>query len=426
MAFEKLFEPIKIGSVEIKNRYGMAPCNFLFQDWSGLVTDEDIAYYVGRAKGGAGLVTVGAILTTEIGKRLANIPWLYMTGIEHVPGLAMLAESIRVAGSKAFIQILPSTGSRATPMSGEQPIAPTAGIQYKFGTDQSHGQASTILQTRLQGRWLREEYAKHPAPREVTIEEMQQIIKETAQNAKLAVLAGFDGIELHLCHHYILDQFRDPRFNKRTDQYGGSMENRHRFILEYAQAVISSIREERADFTIGVRVGSECGDMEGVGMGYTLDETKWLAGQLQDMGIDYWHTSIGFPPIPRAKMDSKEDGGYLEWSRELKKVLKIPVFTPSVHSPELAEKAVAEGWTDMVTSGRGLAADPDLPNKVRENRVEDINKCTKCNLCWVGFELCLPGRCATNPELGREKYNPKYLLTEGFKGAGMIPNVLRK
>lgn len=422
MAYEALFEPIEIGSTLLKNRYGMAPCNFLFQDWTGMVTDEDIAYYVARAKGGSSVCIVGAILVTEMGKELANIPWIYMTGIEHVPGLSMLAESIRVGGSQPFMQILPSTGSRATPMSGAQPVAPSADIEYVFGTDESHGAASRILKNRLQGRWLKQEYTKHPVPREITTDEMQQLIKESAHNAKLAVLAGYSGIELHLCHHYILDQFRDPRFNKRTDKYGGSRENRHRFILEYASACIESIREERPDFTIGVRVGSECG---GSG-GYTLDDTKWLAGALQEMGIDYWHTSIGFPPLPRCKMDAPEDGGYLDWSRELKKVLKVPVMTPGVHSPDLAEQAIREGWTDIVSQGRTLVADAELPNKVQQNRVQDIVKCTKCNLCWVGFELCLPGRCEVNAELGREKYNPKYILTEGFHGPEMLPHVLRK
>jgi 2-enoate reductase len=262
----------------------------------------------------------------------------------------------------------------------------------------------------------------HPKPREITVEEMEQLIKEAAQNAKLAVLAGYDGIEMHLCHHYILDQFRDPRFNKRTDKYGGSRENRHRFIIEYADAVIKSLREERSDFTIGVRVGSECGETGG----YTLDDTKWLAAQLQELGIDYWHTTFGFPPIPDVKMDNKQDGGFLQWSGELKKVLKVPVLTPSVHSPQLAEEAVTKGWTDVVALGRPLVADPELPKKVKENRIKDINKCKKDNLCWVGFDLCLPGRCSTNPELGREKYNPKYQLTKGFKGAKMIPYVCRK
>lgn len=422
MAYEALFEPIEIGSTVLKNRYGMAPCNFLFQDWTGNMTDEDIAYYVARARGGSGVCIVGAILNTDFGKKYANIPWLYLTGIEHVPGMAMLAESIRVAGSQPFIQLLPSTGSRATPMSGAQPIAPSAGVTYQFGTDESHGAASRILKNRLKGKWLKEEYTKHPEPREITVEEMQQLIDEAARNSKLAVLSGFEGVELHLCHHYILDQFRDPRFNKRTDKYGGSLENRNRFIVEYAAACIESIREEREDMTIGVRVGSECG---GSG-GYTIEDTKYLAGQLQELGIDYWHTTIGFPPIPRAKMDAPEDGGYLGWSRELKKVLSVPVMTPGVHSPDLALQAVREGWTDIVTQGRTLVADPELPNKVQQNRVQDIAACTKCNLCWVGFELCLPGRCEVNPEMGREKYNPKYILTEGFKGPEMLPHVLRK
>jgi len=423
MAYEKLFESIKIGSTELKNRYVMAPCNFIFSDWTGLITEEDIAYYVARAKGGASVCIVGAILCTELGKEVANIPWPYMTSIEHIPGLAMLAESIHLAGAKAFAQILPASGSRGNPMRDDvQPIAPSAGVEYVFSTDQSHGQAESILKSRIKGRWLKEKYLSHPKPREITVAEMEQLIKESAQNAKLAVLAGFDGVELHLCHHYILDQFRDPRFNKRTDKYGGSRENRHRFILEYAEAVIKSLREEREDFTIGVRVGSECGE-EG---GYTLEDTMWLAEKLQELGIDYWSTSIGFPPIPECKMDSKVDGGYLQWSRKLRDVLKVPILTASVHSPDLAEEAVTKGWTDLIGLGRPLVADPEIPNKVKENRVGDITKCLKDNLCWVGFDLCLPGRCSQNPELGREKYNPKYLLTEGFKGAKMLPAVCRK
>lgn len=423
MPYEHLFEPLTIGSTELKNRYVMAPCNFLFTDWTGLITEEDIAYYVARAMGGSSLCIVGAVLCTELGKEVANIPWPYITGIEHVPGLTMLAESIHVAGSKAIIQILPASGSRGNPMRDDvQPIAPSAGIDYVFSTDQSHGQAEAIIKRRMYGRWLKEKYMAHPTPREITREEMHQLITESAHNAKLAVLSGFDGVELHLCHHYILDQFRDPRFNKRTDEYGGSRENRHRFILEYAEAVIKSLREERRDFTVGVRVGSECGD-EG---GYTIEDTLWLAEKLQELGIDYWSTTAGFPPIPDCRMDSKVDGGFLQWSRKLRDAVKVPILTASVHSPDLAEEAVAKGWTDMIGLGRALVADPDLPNKVKEDRVADITKCNKDNLCWVGFDLCLPGRCSQNPQMGREKYNPRYLLTEGFKGAKMLPYVLRK
>ena len=175
MAFEKLFEPIKIGSTELEHRYAMAPCNFLFTDWTGLITEEDIAYYMARALGGSSVCIVGAILVTELGKEVQNIPWPYLTGIEHVPGMAHLAESIHVAGSKAFMQILPASGSRGRPMrDGVQPIAPSAGIEYVFSTDQSHGQAETILKNRIHGRWIKEKYMSHPKPREITVEEMQQ------------------------------------------------------------------------------------------------------------------------------------------------------------------------------------------------------------------------------------------------------------
>ena len=105
-------------------------------------------------------------------------------------------------------------------------------------------------------------------------------------------------------------------------------------------------------------------------------------------------------------MDDKNDGGFLQWSRKLRDVVKVPILTASVHSPDLAEEALQEGITDMIGLGRPLVADPDIPNKVKEGRVADIVKCKKDNLCWVGFDLCLPGRCSANPELGREKYKP--------------------
>lgn len=421
MAFEKLFEPLRIGSVEIKNRYGLAPFNSIFNDWTGQVSDEDIAALVARAKGGAGLIIVGSALVTELGKKVAPHPWLFITGIEYVPRLALLAENIHLCGAKAFIQILPTAGSRTRPWSGAQPVAPSAGVTYVEKLDQSRSGAQAIFAKRLPGKWLKERYmSPYPEPRVLTEEEIHNIIKETAQNAKLAVLAGYDGIEVHACHHYILDQFRDPRFNKRKDRYGGSRENRNRFLVELMDAVTRSVKEERSDFAVGVRVGGECGG-EG---GYTFDDTKWLAGQLQEIPIDFWHTTMGLPPLPEVETDSKQDGGHIRWSRELKKILKIPVLTPSIHSPYLAEEAVAKGWTDMVTLCRPLFADPELPNKVKENRVQDINVCKKDSYCWVAEMLCLPLRCSVNPEFGREKYNPKYHIREGFKES--LPYVLRQ
>ena len=422
MAFEKLFDLLKIGSLEIKNRYGMAPINSMFNDWTGMVSDEDIAFWIARAKGGVGLIIVGSVLCTELGRKLASHQWIHMTGIEHVPRLALLAENIHLCGAKAFIQILPSPGSRARPVSGEMPIAPSADVVYGYADEKAHQIADTLLTKGLTGRWLQEMYTSYPRPREVTEEEINKIIEESAQNAKWAVLAGYDGIEIHTCHHYIVDQFRDPRFNKRTDKYGGNRENRHRFLVEFVDAINGSVKEEKPDFIVGVRVGSECWS-DG---GYTFDDTKWLAGQLQELGIDYWHTTTGFPLLPAMRRDPKQDGEYLHWSGELKKILRIPVLTPRIHSPFLAEEAVTKGLTDMIMMARPLMADPEFPKKVMENRVEDIKQCKKDEYCRVTELLCLPRRCSVNPELGREKFNPKYQVREGFKGEEMLPYVLRE
>jgi 2,4-dienoyl-CoA reductase-like NADH-dependent reductase (Old Yellow Enzyme family) len=421
MSFERLFEPVKLGSLVIKNRYGMAPTNCMFADWTGMVSDDDLAFWVARAKGGAGLIIVGSVLVTELGKQVAPHPWIHMTGIEHVPRLALLAESIHRCGSKAIVQMLVAPGSRARPVSGESPVAPSAGVAYKYGEDKAHPKADALIAGHSVGPWVKEMFlSNYPAPCGLGADEIEALVAEVAHNAKLAVLAGFDGVEVHTCHHYLIDEFRAPCFNKRRDRYGGSREKRHRLLIDLVQAVTKSAKEERPDFVVGVRVGSECGG-EG---GYTFDDTKWLAPQLEALGIDYWHVTFGWPPTPETSMDSKTDGGYLPWARELKKILKIPVLTPSVHSPELARKAVVEGWTDMITLARPLMADPDYPNKVKANRVRDIVRCNKDGHCWVGVDLRLPLRCSVNPVLGREKNLPKYQLREGFRGRHMLPGML--
>jgi 2,4-dienoyl-CoA reductase-like NADH-dependent reductase (Old Yellow Enzyme family) len=423
MAFEKLFKPIKIGAIEIKNRYTLAPYNFLFQDWTGLVSDEEIAHCIARAKGEAGLLIFGACCCTKLGVKKATHPFPFLTDYTQLPRLAQLTESVHLCGSKIFIQVLPSTGSRYRALAGEQPIAPSA-IPYllpkKFGRTEY---LSKIMEERLTGRWLREKYlSPFPVPRELSVEEIQRdIIEESALNCKLAVVAGFDGVEVHTCHHYLIDQFRDPRLNKRTDQYGGSRENRDRIVRELVGAIVRSVKEERSDVVVGVRVGSECA--EG---GYTLEETKILAKELQELGIDYYSVTRGVPETVNSFAPKAEDGGFLRYSRELKKVLKIPVMTPFIHNPKLAEQAVSEGWTDIVASGRPFIADPEFAKKVKENRINEIRKCTMCGYCYAGAYLALPNRCEVNPEVGRERYNPKYQLLEGYRGAAILPYVLRK
>jgi len=441
MAYEKLFEEVEICGQKIRNRYVAAPLNFLnssFNGYDGVANEEDIAYNVARAMGGVGLIVYGAVLCTELGIKVQNHIWPFLSNETQVAGFSQMTEAIQFCGAKVVIQVLPASGSRGRPISpGEQAVAPTGGIPYPWGGVANVTPIGGMLRERL-GPWLAKEILEVDPPRELSFDEIQKIISDTAQSARLAVFAGFDGIELHACHHYLIDQFRDPTLNKRTDKYGGSPENRNRIIVELVDAILKAGKAERPDFIVGVRVGCEQATsfMGAPYNGYTFEETKALAKQLEAMGLDYFHATIALPPSVRREegLESKktvlgpedEDGQLLNYSKELKSVLKIPVMTPYLRNPELAEKAVKEGMTDMVALGRPLMADPEFVNKVKEGRVGEINQCKKEAFCIVRQVMKLPGRCFVNPELGREKYNPKYQITRGFTGADILPPVVRK
>ncbi len=421
MAFKKLFEPIKIGSVQIKNRYAYSPTNLVFNSWDGMVNDQEIAYYTARAMGGTGLIIYGAILSSEFGVPYMQHPWVFCFDIAHVPGLSMLAEHIRLAGGVPFIQLLPVPSCNGQNWKGVQPVAPSALKGSTAYHDVFFGLYRRLSEERIPGSWTASNIGISSQPsdsRQITLDEIQLVIKQHAKACRLATYAGFDGIEVHACHSYLVDSFRDPRMNKRKDRYGGSEENRNRFPVEIIEASIRAAKEENRNMVVGVRLSCECG--EG---GYAFEETKRLALQLQELGIEYLNITFG---KGQQISDPKADGPLLNHAKELKRILKIPVITPTVHDPELAEQAVAEGWTDIVSAAMPHMADPEFVGKVKDNRIKDINKCIMCDFCQVPFNLALPGRCAVNPEMGFERFNPKYQIRQGFKKAGMLPHVLRK
>jgi len=419
MAFEKLFEPIKIGPVTVKNRYAYAPAN-TFESWQGIINEQEIAYYTARAMGGTGMVIVGAYLSTKFGVPYTQHPWMYCFDVTHLTGLAPLAENIRLAGAAAIIQLLPVPSSLGQNWSGIQPVAPSA-VEHIRPRGWLHPTFSKVIQQRMPTSVLLRTMgagASSSVPREITLDEIQTVIKENTLACRLAAIAGFDGIELHMCHGYMVDEFRHPRMNKRTDRYGGSEENRNRLLLELAENGIRAAKEENPNIAVGIRMGCACG--EG---GYDFEETKRLALQMQELGIEYFHVTYAETgPAPHSV--PFQDGILLQFGRELKKILKIPVITSSIHDPKLAEKVVAEGQTDIVSTARCLIADPEFVNKVKENRLNDIIKCTDCGSCTGLLQTRL--RCPHNPEVGRERYNPKYQIREGFKGADVLHPALRR
>ncbi len=426
VAYKRLFEPVQIGSVKIKNRFAYAPTNQVFHSWDGnTMNEEELAYYTARAMGGIGLMIYGAILSTEFGVPYMQHPWIFCYDIAHVPGLSILAENIRLAGSVPIIQLLPVPSSGGRNWKGVQSVAPSA----VMGKEPPYRglPIGKLIRQRIPNSWSAHNVggtSDCSMAREITMDEIQRVIKENTHACQLATLAGFDGIELHLCHGYLLSEFRDPRMNKRTDRYGGSEENRHRLLVEITDQAVRAAKGENKNMVVGVRVDDTCQDG-----GFDFEDTKRLALKLQEAGIEYYHLTYGPDPAPGSpESPHPEDGFQLKYAKELKKILKIPVITPSVHDPKLAEQAIAEGWTDIVSNAHQFIADPQFVNKVKEGREKDIVKCDHCGLCGARGPsgLDFPVRCGANTEVGFERYNPKYQIRHGFKGAGILPHVLRK
>jgi 2,4-dienoyl-CoA reductase-like NADH-dependent reductase (Old Yellow Enzyme family) len=250
----------------------------------------------------------------------------------------------------------------------------------------------------------------------MTREEIRSEIKEYGHSCMLAVAAGFDGLEIHAPHGYLEHQFLSPRTNKRTDEYGGSLENRMRFVLECYESARAAIGKA---IPIGIRLSGD----EHMPDGIHHDELKVVVKRLGEMGIDYVHMSDGSYEATKHFLPEK-DGTMLAPAESFKSVLPshVPVICVSIHNPKGSAAAIREGRIDMVSLGRQMLADPDYANKVRAGEAYD--KCSRCNECLVRTASGLAVRCTTNPELGREKYDPRNARpARARKKARVLPNL---
>lgn len=366
--FKHLFTPMKIGNLEIKNKIFMAPMYTGYATIGGEVTDRLIAYYAARARGGAGLITVEFTSIRRSGKSYEYMTGLYDDAL--VPGFKKLADAVHEAGARIAIQ-LSHAGRRArSQITGEIPVG-----------------ASPIPSSGGE------------VPRELTPDEIRALVEDFGNAALRAKTAGFDAVMIHMAHGYLLNQFLSPASNRRPDAYGGGLEGRSRFALE----VLLKTREKVGkDFPITCRF---CGD-EFLPGGFDIHQSKLLAKELEEKGIDALDVSLGPPeslywgPAP-----SYLAPGYLTpLSQALKEVVKIPVgIVGRIHDPAVAEKILEEGKADFITVGRALIADPEFPQKALEGRLEEIRPCTSCNLgCTDRMVRQLDISCQVNPMMGRE------------------------
>jgi len=345
MALKYLFQPIKIGSMEVKNRIVVAPMWAVPADEEGYVTDALIAYFVERARSKPGMIIVGISATEPAG--LAARGELAVWDDKYIPGLERLVKAVHEYDVKLGIELGHGGVQNAV---AEQPAGPSAVPALSLPSVSPKG-----------------------LPREMTIDEIKESVKRFGIAAERCVRAGFDYIELHSAHGYLMSEFLSPYFNKRNDEYGGSFENRIRFLLEVIRECRRRIGYETP---IGVRINGD--DFIKAEQRWTLADACRLAPILEEESINFISVSQGvYGSIPAiAPTIYEEQGAPVYLAQEVKKHVSIPVAAVGrIKNPVMADNIIKEGKADLVMMGRANVADPELPEKARSGRIADIRPC---------------------------------------------------
>lgn len=426
ITLKHITSPIKIGRFELKNRMVLAPINENTSGLDGVATEQCQAYYGARAKGGAAMVTTGAIMGTRLASEFVWGRNLYCFHHGHQHGLSLLTDRIHYFGSLACAQMTMGFGRQGHSHDfGRLAPAATAGLPYEIAYETDSRGPREVMKKSEAPRWFlvgQQTYA-------MTIDEIHSEQKEFALSCQLAVASGFDAIEIHAPHGYLEHQFLSPLTNKRTDYYGGEWRNRKRLLNE----IIEQIRYACPGAIVGVRISAH----EHVEGGLTTEDMVDVALDLQERGADYISLSDGHGYEDAAHLvGSKEVAEHIPDSgAQFKKALKIPVFVASQHDPVKADADIEAGKFDVSALGRQLFIDPEYPNKVMEGRIGDIKRCTRCDRCLVRNLSGLPPACPHNPNLGREYALDEYKIgprkkEEPFMPAGSagvnVPNLINR
>lgn len=369
--YKNLFSSITIKNMTAKNRVVMMPMGTNLGGANGEILEEHIRYYEQRAKGGTGIIIVeNACVDFPLGSN--GTTQIRINEDRFIPGFYNLTSRLHKYGSKVFLQINHSGASAVPSRIGTQPVS-SSNIPSKTGG---------------------------AIPRELTEEEIEGIVLKYAQAAKRAKIAGFDGVEVHAGHSYLISQFLSPVYNKRTDKFGGNYENRARF----CKMILEKIREEVGeDFPIFLRISAD----EFLEDGNKIEDTVQLLKYL-DFGVDVYNVSAALNDSIQYQIDAI----YLEpaWRAYMAKAIKDeynkPVITMgNIREPKDAENILSEGKADFIGIGRGLIADPYWCKKAENGEEEHIRKCISCNIGCAGHRIGLnrPIKCTVNPDLINEE-----------------------
>lgn len=385
-SYKYLFEPIEIGNMIIPNRICHVPTDIGASHADGESSDRDLYHHSQISKGGTGLVIVGAT-TPEMETGKSTVNCTVADRDEFIPSLNRLAEGIKRYGAKSCIQLEHPGRQGASP---RYPVYSASDMVMRMPWSQSH----EIL--------FDNEEAKGKAVKQMTTEEIINLVGKFSEAAWRCQQAGFESIGLHAAHGYLISQFMSPYLNRRSDRYGGSLENRMRFILE----IISSIQRKCGkDFPIIVRYSAD----EWVDGGRQLDESILVAQILQEAGVAALDISQCIQESPGAGFDPMyyPEGWTIYASEAIKKVVRIPVIiSHSLRTPKYCDDIIGKGLTDMVGLSRQLLADPYWPVKAKIGKEDEIRKCISClTACWQESHMAKRQvGCAINPTCGDESF----------------------
>lgn len=440
MEYKMLFTPGKIGTVELKNRIVMPPMMLGFGQFNGTPTEKMMDYYEERAKGGTGLI-ITEITRVDDFSGASAFAQLAISHDYHIEPLKEMIGRVHNHGCKMFIQLHHPGRQNLSLMMGTVPLSISMekimGSLYSkmffsiAPTGKKLMEKDLLLKTYSPSKCERA-YSAESINKQMTVRQIKKITREFIDGAVRAKKAGADGVELHAAHGYLIQQFLSPYTNVRTDEYGGNLEKRMKFLLD----IINGIKAECGkDYPVVVRLSiDECYDKIGKpDLGYKLEDGVKMAKILEQEGIDaidvscagydtynYWLEPTSFEPGWRKYM-----------AAAVKKEVKIPVLAANlIRSPEQAENQLNEGIQDFVCLGRPQIADPHWANKVKDGKEDEIKRCICCLLCMESMQTNAykgtHANCSVNPKLGCEKEtlkkngNSRTVVIVGAGPAGLM------
>ncbi len=392
MQLKHLFSPVRLGRMDVRNRLVMPPMSVNFGvDEKGFVTDQHAVYLALRAKAGTGMIVMGGGTVHPDGLDLPRMPRVWDDC--YVPALSRLASAVKRHGARIGLQLL-------------------------------HGGRQAFHERRVAPSPLPSLAVVKGVPRELTRDEIQELVVCHAEAARRARDAGFDFVEIHAAHGYLISEFLAPNANRRTDDYGGSFENRTRFLLQILSAIKNRCGDE---YPVGVRYNGE----DYLPDGWHLDEAVRLGPMLEAAGADWLHVSAGvYGSIPVTIPSMYVPHGcFVHLAEVVKRAVSIPVIAVGrIKDPVMADRLIAEGRADLVAMGRPHLVDPDLAAKASEGRLDQLRPCIGCCRGCIQSVLALSeATCVMNPELGREYRlgplqradRPKTILVVGAGPGGL-------